>query len=145
MNLSAWLGVGTLATAIVGLALIVWQLREQRRAIRAEFGNLYVQRYWEIDDALLCEPKGTARHDQHRHRYLRLFEDEYDVASLGFLDRQQWRAWHSTLDQPTNLAQVKSDLLDCTFSVGSFQKLRTCIDQRDREGRPHDVVDCDAR
>jgi hypothetical protein len=32
-----------------------WQLHEQRRAVRAEFGNLYIQRYWDTDDALLLE------------------------------------------------------------------------------------------
>jgi len=71
--------------------------------MRAEFGNLYIERYWQIDDDLLLEPKGSERHRQHRHRYLRLFEDEFDVAYLDFLDPQQWEAWHSVLDDPRAL------------------------------------------
>ncbi len=76
MDGATWIGLGTLVTAVVGLSLVAWQLREQRRGMRAEFGNLYIERYWQIDDHLLLEPKGSERHRQHRHRYLRLFEDE---------------------------------------------------------------------
>src|SRR5689334_21243876 len=108
-----WVGLGTLAVAMVGLALVVWQLREQRRGMRAEFGNLYVQRYWEIDDDLLLETKGSDRHRQHRHRYLRRFEDEYDVAALGFLDARQWQAWHGVLDADSSRERVKDDLEVC--------------------------------
>jgi hypothetical protein len=44
---------------------VAWQLREQRRGMHAEFGNLYIVRYWQIDDDLLLEPKGSERHRQH--------------------------------------------------------------------------------
>src|SRR3954468_16244014 len=107
MDSATWVGLGTMVIAIVGLSLVGWQLREQRRAMRAEFGNLYIQRYWQIDDDLLLEAKGSDRHKQHRHRYLRLFEDEFDVALLGFLDGEQWRAWHSVLDNPAALVRVQ--------------------------------------
>ena len=52
--------------------------------MQAEFGNLYIQRYWNIDDDLLLALKGSEKHRRHGRRYLRLFEDEFDVASLGF-------------------------------------------------------------
>ncbi len=142
MDVPSWIGLGTLLTAAVGLALVGWQLREQRRALRADFGNLYIQRYWEIDDALLLEPKDTERHRRHRHRYLRLFEDEFDVAGLGFLDAQQWRAWHSILDEPKAMALVRDDLRTCDEAGERFQNLRACIAQRDAEGRPHDIASC---
>lgn len=60
MDGATWIGLGTLLTAIVGLSLVGWQLHEQRRTMRAEFGNLYIQRYWDIDDALLLEAKGQS-------------------------------------------------------------------------------------
>lgn len=128
--------------AIVGLGLVVWQLREQRRAMRAEFGNLYVQRYWEIDDDLLLEPKGTDKHRQHRHRYLRLFEDEFDVAALGFLDSRQWEVWHGVLDNESALAKVKDDLELCDPVGSSFERLRGCIAQRDLERISHSAERC---
>jgi hypothetical protein len=142
MDGATWIGLGTLVTAIVGLSLVGWQLREQRRAMRAEFGNLYIQRYWDIDDALLLEAKGSDLHKQHRHRYLRLFEDEFDVATLGFLDRRQWSVWHSVLDDPRVLVRVQEDLHVCNPAEDQFRRLRTCIRQRDREGVAHDAANC---
>ena len=142
MNSELWIGLGTLLVAIVGLSLVVWQLREQRRGMRAEFGNLYVQRYWQIDDDLLLEPKGSDKHRQHRHRYLRLFEDEFDVAALGFLDRKQWDAWHGVLADRASLDRVKDDLSVCDPKEDSFARLRACIAQRESERRPHAVAAC---
>lgn len=142
MDVATWVGVGTLATAVIGLSLVVWQLREQRRAMRAEFGNLYIQRYWQIDDDLLLAEKGTPLHDQHRHRYLRLFEDEFDVSALGFLDTHQWASWHAVLDEPAALATVRRDLEECSPSDTSFKRLRACIDQREKEKRAHPAAAC---
>lgn len=142
MDGGTWVGLGTLVTAIVGLTLVAWQLHEQRRTMRAEFGNLYIERYWLIDDALLMETKGSVRHNQHRHRYLRLFEDEFDVASLGFLDTRQWRAWHAVLDDPKSLEQLKDDLRVCNPANDKFVRLRACIGQRDQEGKPHKIGGC---
>lgn len=142
MDGSTWIGFGTLVTAVAGLSLVGWQLREQRRAMRADFGNMYIERYWQIDDDLLLEPKGSERHRQHRHRYLRLFEDEFDVANLGFLDAQQWRAWHNLLDDIFALQRVKEDLRVCDPEVTAFQRLRACIAQRESDGGPHDIRIC---
>lgn len=110
--------------------------------MRAEFGDLYVQRYWEIDDDLLLEPKGSVRHRQHRHRYLRLFEDEYDVAALGFLDSRQWQAWHGVLDADSSRERVKDDVQVCDPGGDSSVRLRACIAQREQEDRSHPVDRC---
>lgn len=142
MDSATWIGLGTLVTAIVGLSLVAWQLREQRSAMRAEFGNMYIEHYWQIDDNLLFEPKGSDRHRQHRHRYLRLFEDEFDVANLGFLDVPQWRAWHGVLDDAPALDLVKDDLRVCDPEAAAFRRLRACIAQRDRDSRGHDASNC---
>lgn len=142
MNSATWIGLGTLVTAIVGLGLVVWQLRQQRRTMRAEFGNLYIERYWQIDDDLLLERKGSKRHRQHRHRYLRLFEDEFDVAKLGFLDLKQWRAWHGVLNDTGARELVRDDLQVCDPKGDSFRRLRACIAQHERDGVGHDVRRC---
>jgi len=142
MDGATWIGLGTLVAAVVGLSLVGWQLREQRIAMQAEFGNLYIQRYWNIDDDLLLTLKGSEEHRRHRHRYLRLFEDEFDVASLGFLNRQQWRAWHSVLDGQKALDRVKDDLAVCNPDEDEFERLRACIRQREREDAIHGVANC---
>ena len=143
MDFQVWLGIGTLSTATAGLMLVTWQLREQRRALRAEFGNLYIQRYWEIDDRLMFETKGSKEHRQNRHRYLRLFEDEFDVAKMGFLEIAQWRAWHSVLDDSHVLARVKGDLMTCNPRRDMFVRLRACIAQREEDQGPHGARACD--
>lgn len=143
MSVADWLGVGTLTVAAVGLCFVVFQLSEQRRAMRAQFGNLYIERFWQIDDALLLETKGTELHRRHRHRYLRLFEDEFDVARLGFLDERQWAVWHSVLDEPEALSLVKKDLELCAPDEEKFQRLRACIVQRDDVGKRHDIANCE--
>jgi len=137
-----WIGLGTLLTAVLGVCFVGWQLGEQRRAMRAEFGNLYIQRYWSIDDDLMLADKNSPVHAQHRHRYLRLFEDEFDVASLGFLDKKQWRAWHSVLDSHKMLARLEDDLAVCNPDGDEFDRLRSCLAQRKREDEPHDVSRC---
>jgi hypothetical protein len=144
MDGASWLGLGTLVTAVVGLSLVAWQLQQQRRTMRADFGNLYIQRYWQIDDALLLEAKGSEQHRQHRHRYLRLFEDEFDVFHLGFLDHSQWRAWHSVLNNPHDLSLVKEDLEVCNPQGDEFERLRACVSQRERDGSGHDIKRCAA-
>jgi hypothetical protein len=143
MDAATWIGIATLTAAVVGLSLVYWQLREQRRALRVELGNMYVQRYWEIDDALLLEPKGTKLHTQHRHRYLRLFEDEFDAAALAFLDDRQWDVWHSVLDDANSLELVEGDLDICNPEGDRFIRLRRCIQQRAQAGRHHGVGECD--
>ncbi len=142
MDAATWIGLATLTTAVVGLSLVVWQLRDQRRAMRVELGNLYIQRFWTIDDDRLLEPKGTKLHNQHRHRYLRLFEDEFDVAALDFLDKRQWNAWHSVLNDPHELELVKADLADCNAAGDQFHRLRRCIQQRTQHSPQHDVREC---
>jgi hypothetical protein len=142
MNGATWIGLGTLGAAVVGLSLVGWQLRLQRIAMQAEFGNLYIQRYWSIDDDLLIALKGSEEHRRHRHRYLRLFEDEFDVASLGFLNPHQWRAWHAVLDGEKALVRVKDDLKVCNPAEDEYELLRACIRQRDREETIHGVANC---
>ena len=104
--------------------------------------SLYIQRFWAIDDDLLLAPKGTKMHDQHRHRYLRLFEDEFDVAALHFLDERQWAAWHSVLDDPHALELVEADLAVCDPVGDQFRRLRRCVQQRAQHSRRHAVSEC---
>lgn len=142
MAAPTWISLATLTTAVVGLGVVVWQLREQRRAMQVELGNLYIQRFWAIDDDLLLEPKGTKLHDLHRHRYLRPFEDEFDVATLDFLDERQWDVWHSVLDDRHGLELVETDLAVCNPAGDQFRRLRRCVRQRTQDRPQHDVSEC---
>lgn len=134
----------TALAATVGLFFAGWQLREQTRQKRLNLGQFYIERYWSIDDQLLLATKGASDHRQHRHRYLRLFEDEFDAARLKWLDAEQWTVWHAYLDNPQQAELVADDLAICDPEGQNFVLLRTCLHQRANDGRPHRSKTCAA-
>lgn len=145
MDASTWFGLGTLITAVVGLGLVTRQLSEQRRTMKAALGNLYIQRFWDISDAMLYEEKGTKRHTQSRRRYLQLFEDEFEVARLDFLDKREWHVWHAVLDEDRLRERVQDDLTVCDPEGQEFELLRACLAQRDLYKQSHPASRCSAK
>lgn len=135
--------VTALATT-VGLVFAGWQLREQTRQKRLNLGQFYIERYWAIDDKLLLATKGSPDHKQHRHRYLRLFEDEFDAARLRWLDAGQWSVWHAYLDDPRQADLIAADLELCDPDEENFALLRSCLRQRRDDGGPHSSKMCPA-
>jgi hypothetical protein len=61
---SSWIALAvsaaTLIVAIVGLAYAGRELKLQTRQEPLQLGNLYIERYWQIDDDLLITRKGNA-------------------------------------------------------------------------------------
>lgn len=142
MDLASWLSLGTLLALIIGLGLLAWQARGQKRALRAEYGNVYIQRYWQIEDDLLVTDEASPQHRIHLQRYLRLFEDEFDAATLRFLDLPQWAVWHGVLDDDRARQRVTETLQACDPAAGEFRRLKSCLAQRDRDGTRHDISRC---
>jgi len=136
-------GFGVLIAA-VGVPLLYAQLRLQNRQRKLELGNFYIQRFWEIDDAMLREPKGTDSHRRERHRYLRLCEDEYDAARYGWLDRLHWSIWHEWLTSTKGASNLRSDLEACDPEENGFPSIRACLAQLKNETQPHSVEACEA-
>lgn len=70
----------------------------QARTRKFDIARTYVERYWMIDDAIRMS---TARNEPdlvvHQQRYLRLSEDEYDLARLGWISDRVWREWHTAI------------------------------------------------
>jgi hypothetical protein len=137
----AMTGLGVLIAAI-GVPLFYAQLRLQNRQRKFELGNFYIQRFWEIDDAMLREPKGTDSHRRERHRYLRLCEDEYDAARYGWLDREHWSIWHEWLTSVKGASNLRSDLMACDPKENGFPSIRACLAQLEDEKQPHSIEFC---
>lgn len=139
--MSSWIALAvsaaTLIVAIVGLAYAGRELKLQTRQEPLQLGNLYIERYWQIDDDLLITRKGTRKHRQHRHRYLRLFEDEFDAARLGWIAPDQWEAWNAVLDSESQRNLVTRDLREVSSDDHKFVLIRACLRQRKAEGRGH--------
>jgi hypothetical protein len=131
--------------AAFGVPALFVQMRLQLRQRKLELGNFYIQRYWEIDDAMLFEPKGTDSHRRQRHRYLRLCEDEYDAASYRWLDPMHWKIWHEWLTSPKGASALEDDLAACDPGRERFPSVRACLAQVRAEGRSHSIERCAAR
>jgi hypothetical protein len=130
--------------ALVGVPVLYVQMQLQLRQRKLELGNFYIQRYWEIDDAMLMEIKGTDNHRRQRHRYLRLCEDEYDAASYGWLDPMHWKIWHAWLTSPKTAATLEGDLAVCDPEAEGFPSVRSCLAQVRAEGGAHSIERCAA-
>lgn len=144
MNISDWLGIGTFLVALVGVVGGLIALRQGNRQRMLDLGSLYIQRYWAIDDALLQLPKGSPAHNQARHRYLRLCEDEFEAAHLGWLDRGQWEVWHEWLTAPGTVALITEDLKLCDPGIPRFVRLRACLSACLESGKTHSWKECPA-
>ncbi|MBB1511235.1 hypothetical protein H5399_01235 [Tessaracoccus sp. MC1627] len=127
MQISDWLGLGTLVVAVVGVVWGLIELRQGNRQQQLELGNLYIQRYWSVDDDLLRLPKGTEEHRHARHRYLQLCEDEFEAARLEWLDKKQWDSWHSWLAQDRKRALLVDDLHECASNDNPFEHVSACV------------------
>ena len=96
-ELASWATAAGAVIAAIGLLLTARQLKIQNRQHRLELGGLYINRFWSVDDELtMADPASEPeRYKRLRIPYLKLCEDEFDAARLGWLDPQQWAVWHS--------------------------------------------------
>lgn len=140
-SIATLLAVGV---AAVGVVFTLRQVKHQTRQQKLELGNLYLTRYWQIDDNLLLSEKGTDDHARHRHRYLRLCEDEYEAARRDWLDSGQWEAWHEWLVSDRTIGLLEADLELCDPQGTRFSSIRRCIEQVGRDGKTHAAGSCDS-
>lgn len=82
-----------------GVVIAVYQLAQARRARQHELANLYVQRFWDIDDLRqrATQAGKSEELDVLDLRYLRLCEDEFEIARAGLLDPKIWAVWHGPI------------------------------------------------
>ena len=81
--------------ALGGLLLVSSQLRMQKKQLNRDIENDYLQRYWQIRDNIdACSNAGV---EQRRWRlaYLRLCEDQIDLAQAGGVTVETWAQWDS--------------------------------------------------
>ena len=99
INISLLANLVTIVVGGVGVPVALYQLSLARRARQHELANIYIQRFWDIDDArqrATIDGKDNEALFQDR-RYVRLCEDEFEIARLGFLDPKTWAVWHSAI------------------------------------------------
>jgi hypothetical protein len=131
--------VANVATAL-GIVFAVFQLSRSRAERRHQLAQIYIQRFWEISDARLRAEKGNGDTEMEAARYLRLCEDEYEIAALRFLDSRTWHLWHRTIRQCLEGDIDSQKLLDA--EPDAFQLVQACWRQRPAEHAPRQ---CEAR
>lgn len=89
----------------------------QTQARKFGLAQVYIQRYWEIDDRFIeegCPSPGSA----NARRYLRLCEDEFEVARQGWIDLGVWRTWHSG---------IRLQVAELELDVSKYELLSQCV------------------
>lgn len=128
--------IATAVIALIGVILAVGALYLQYGQRRFEFSQQYINRYWTINDDQLRAVWRADLSEQNLHfdRYLRLCEDEFEVARLGWIDRKTWRVWHSAIRSSLGSVELDNDATQYVF-------VKLCI----HSARPgHDHMDCEA-
>jgi hypothetical protein len=143
-ELASWATAAGAVIAAIGLLLTARQLKIQNRQHRLELGGLYINRFWSVDDELtMADPASEPeRYKRLRIRYLKLCEDEFDAARLGWLDPQQWAVWHSEYLRASLRAELESAIRDHGDAL-DLRSLKACLAQTTSVG-PHDAQTCSA-
>ncbi len=124
--------IAGIATA-VGVLLAVFGLFAQTHQKKFALAQLYIKRYWAIDDDLTrTENEGASTMSARARdvkRYLRLCEDEFEIARLGWIDAAIWDVWHEGIcTQITKLQAETNDfalLTECATG-GDGHSARRC-------------------
>lgn len=122
--------IGEIAGAATALGVFIAAagLFAQTRARKFGLAQVYIKRYWEVDELFVQDER--QRHDStYARRYLRLCEDEFDAARLGWVDIAVWRAWHEG---------IRSQVGEQRFDVSKYGQLARCIEQR----KDHEPTKC---
>jgi hypothetical protein len=117
--------IGEIAGVATAIAVFVAAagLFTQTRARKFGLAQVYIERYWEVDEFFLRE--GCPGPDSaNARRYLRLCEDEFDAARLGWVDIAVWGAWHEG---------IRLQVVELGLDFRKYGQLKRCIDQGDHE------------
>lgn len=143
-EIASWATATGAVIAAVGLLLTARQLKIQNRQHRLELGSLYTSRFSAVDDELtMIDPESEPeRYKRLRVRYLKLCEDEFDAARLGWLDSEQWAIWHHEYTRPRLREELESSIRDHGDEL-DIPSLKACLAQTASAG-PHDRQTCSA-
>lgn len=118
MPVSDIASVATAIAVIVAAVSLLFQVNQRKMTL----AQMYVERYWQIDDAFTEAKEAGASLEIHQERYLRLCEDEYEIARLGWVTHSVWQVWHEG---------IVANLDPQTIPSARYRFLRQCFDRHD--------------
>lgn len=105
MSVPEWVGLVTSCITALGVLLAVPQIVELNRQQHRSFEQLYVQRYWQLQDGYSVDfqlgRRNTPLADKDAataRAYLQLCEDELDMFKAGRVTRSTWQNWRSGME-----------------------------------------------
>lgn len=123
-------GIATAVAVLLAAAGLFAQTHQRKFGI----AQLYIERYWHVDEAFLTNPRPNPDSPDAR-RYLRLCEDEYDVAGFGWIDVGVWRTWHDGICGQVRRLGLRVDGYDhLAACLGSYDHIATKCPGVDRHG-----------
>lgn len=141
-----WADISQAATAVAVL-IAAGALWVQRRQLRSNFEQKYVDRYWKIDEARLraaidlSNPRRQLEIRLQDASYARLCEDEYEMRRLGSVSGSTWRVWHSAIvEQGVVVLEVLADVEFQELSDLRLHYVKCCLEHLDG----HDPGKCPA-
>lgn len=97
-SIPEWITAVASLIALVGLGFVWSQLRLQKQQLVRDLENDYVQRYWQIRDALDAAERGSDEERRWRIAYMRLCEDQIDLQALsGRVTEETWAQWDEAM------------------------------------------------
>ena len=120
---------------LVGILGGVGTLYATMRLRKTTFGLEYIKRYWDIEDRLRsAEAAGDQEGKKLQvERYIRLCEDEYELAELGFVDSRSWPVWHTGIRQLLLGSLSEDSAIILAERNYQFELVRECLRQPDTE------------
>jgi hypothetical protein len=113
MTISDIAGLATAFAVLLAAGGLFAQIHQRKFSL----AQVYVQRYWEVDEPFLSTPPPPDGSSDAK-RYLRLCEDEYDVAKLGWVDVGVWKIWHQG---------IRTQVKNLSYDTQDFANLSECI------------------
>lgn len=117
--------IASVATA-VGVLLAAVGLFAQVRQRKFALEQMYIERYWAIDDDWTLSRHSGSPDTAHRERYWRLCEDEFEIARLGWIGARVWDVWHDGIVTAINANRP---------AFGTYHLLDTCMTQAEHRAR----------
>ena len=121
--------IGDIAGIATAVAVLLAAAGLFAQAHQRKFGlaQVYIQRYWEVAEYLLTNHQ-PPDNSPDAVRYLRLCEDEYDVARLGWIELGVWTIWHDG---------IRGQICDLRLDFNDFEHIKLCMTTKD-----HHATNC---
>lgn len=111
-SIPEWVTAVTSALALVGLLFVWLQLKAQKRQLIRDIENDYVQRYRQIRDNIDASTAGSGEERRWRLAYVRLCEDQIDLANSTGVTPMTWHQWDAGMRAELDRFPIHAEIIN---------------------------------